>query len=255
MVARKANALATSVVLVLRRRSEHAKTIGSKRFVRELKEKLPPIVREMQRRGIAPVDMAQAMIGPGMRVFSKYAQVLHVDGSRVTVGEALGRINKVLDASLRIEGSDLDKYTLWAVQWFESYGFDEGPYERAEVLATAKGISVEGLGKAGILEYGAGKVRLIRIDALPDDWDPSTDSRLTVWEATHHLIRQLQRDGVEGAANLVHKLGPLTEPASALCYRLYDLCDGQWQRQAMLYNTLAESWDAIRDHQVGMFDA
>ena len=192
------NALASSIVLACRPRPDTAPITTRKDFLASLKRELPHALRNLQKGNIAPVDLAQAAIGPGMAVFSRYKKVLETDGSPMRVRTALALINQGLDEVLSELESEFDPDTRWALAWFEQHQFDEGLYGEAEVLATAKALSISHLAEAGILHSRAGKVRLLRREELPEDWDPSAVGRLTVWEVTQHLIRQPRPEGREG---------------------------------------------------------
>jgi putative DNA methylase len=192
-IAYETNALASSIVLVCRLRPENAGVTTRKDFLAILKKELPHALRNLQKGNIAPVDLAQAAIGPGMAVFSRYKKVLETDGSPMRVRTALALINQGLDEVLSELESEFDPDTRWALAWFEQHQFDEGAYGEAEVLATAKALSISHLAEAGILHSRAGKVRLLRREELPEDWDPSAIGRLTVWEVTQHLIRRLDQ--------------------------------------------------------------
>jgi putative DNA methylase len=240
------NALASSVVLACRPRPESAPITTRKDFLASLKRELPHALRNLQKGNIAPVDLAQAAIGPGMAVFSRYQKVLETDGSPMRVRTALALINQGLDEVLSEQESEFDPDTRWALAWFEQHAFDEGLYGEAEVLATAKAISISGLAEAGILHSRAGKVRLLRREELPEDWDPATDRRLTVWEVTQHLIRRLDQKGEKETANLKAKIGGLAETARDLAYRLYILCERKgWAEEAGYYNSLVVAWPAM----------
>jgi putative DNA methylase len=240
------NALASSIVLVCRPRLESAPITTRKDFLAALKRELPTAVRTLQLGNIAPVDLQQASIGPGMAVFSRYQRVLETDGTPMKVRTALALINHTLDEALTEQESDFDPDTRFALSWFEQYQFDEGKYGQAEVLATAKAISVQGLDAAGIARVRAGNVRLLKRSELSDAWDPSADSRLTVWEATQHLIRALEQ-GVDKAADLAARMGGLAETARELAYRLYTVCERKgWAEEAQAYNGLVVSWPDIR---------
>lgn len=243
------NALASSIVLVCRARPENAPMATRREFTAALRTELPAALAELQQSNIAPVDLAQASIGPGMAVFSRYSKVLEADGSPVTVRTALQIINQELDAYLAQQEGDLDRDTRFCVDWFTQYGLGEGEFGQADVLARAKNTSVEGLTRAGVLEARRGKVRLLGKDELAEDWDPVADGRMTVWEATHHLIRALDTGGEEAAARLVARLGGgHSEAARALAYRLYSICDRKARAElARDYNNLVVSWPAIRD--------
>jgi putative DNA methylase len=249
LIASGTNALASSIVLVCRPRPENAPLTSRREFVNSLRRELPAALREMQSGNIAPVDLAQASIGPGMAVYSRYSQVLEADGSRLTVRAALQLINQVLDEFLAETEGDLDSDSRFAVSWFEQYGFNSGEFGIADVLARAKNTSVEGLGQAGVIESGAGKVRLLTWDELDPGWDPSSDNRPTVWEATHHLIERLNVHGEEGAALLLAKMSPdLTADARQLAYRLYAICERKgWSDHARDYNALVISWSTSQE--------
>jgi len=245
-VAYETNALASSIVLVCRGRSDTAPIATRRDFLIALKKELPQALKALQQGNIAPVDLAQAAIGPGMSVFSRYQRVLETDGTAMRVRTALGIINQTLDEVLSEQEGEFDPDTRWALAWFEQYAFEEGPYGEAEVLATAKALSVSSLVEASILHSRAGKVRLLRRGELPDNWDPSTDSRLTVWEVTQHLIRQLDQHGETSAENLAAKVGGLAEVARDLAYRLYTLCERKgWTTEAGYYNSLVISWPSV----------
>ena len=246
MVGMGTNALASSIVLVCRRRPADAAVAGRNEFLEALKQELPPALLDLQQAGIAPVDLAQAAIGPGMAVFSRYASVNQVSGEPLTVREALAFINLVLDETLEEQEGDLDSDTRWAVAWFSQYHFDEGEFGDAETLSKAKNTSVAGLVEAGILRSGGGRVRLLHPEELPADWDPWKDRRLTVWEIVHHLVRALDTEGEMGAARLLRKVRAKGEVARMLAHRLYAVCDRQQRAaEAHAYNTLVGSWSEI----------
>lgn len=189
------------------------------------------------------MDLAQAAIGPGMAVFSRNARVLENDGSPMRVRTALALINQVLAETLTEQEGEMDADTRWALTWFDQFGFGEGPFGDANSLANAKNTSTEGLVEAGIIFSARGKVRLLRRDELPKQWDPATDARRTVWEATHHLIRALDQGGEQAAAALLALLGEDGERARDLAYRLYTTCERRgWTQDAQTYNSLVVAW-------------
>lgn len=241
------NALASSIVLVCRPRLESAGITTRRDFVERLKAELPNAVRLLQHGSIAPVDLAQASIGPGMAVFSRYARVLEPDGKDMRVRTALGLINQVLDEALAEQESEFDPETRWAITWFEQQGMKEGPYGVAEVLAKAKDATVDGLVRAGVLESKAGKVRLLRRPELSKDWDPAADKYMPVWEVTQRLVKALYDDGSESAtADLVARVGGFAELARDLAYRLYLVCERKgWADDALAYNALVVAWPSI----------
>jgi putative DNA methylase len=245
-VAMGTNALASSVVLVCRPRPADARLATRREFINALKVELPAAFKNLQRGNIAPVDLAQAAIGPGMAVFSRYLKVIEADGSPMRVRTALALINQTLDEVLAEQEGEFDPDTRWAVAWFDQYGMNEGPFGVAETLSKAKNTAVNGLEEAGILIARAGKVRLLRREELDGDWDPTTTHRLTVWEVTHQLIRTLDKDGEAGAAALLRKVGALGETARDLAYRLYGVCERKkWSQEGLAYNSLVIAWPEI----------
>ena len=242
------NALASSIVLVCRQRPADAPMATRREFVASLRAELPTALAHLQSGNIAPVDLAQAAIGPGMAVFTRYAKVLDAEGNPVSVREALALINQMLDEVLAEQEGDFDPDSRWALAWFEQQGFDEGEYGVAETLSKAKNTSIAGIVEGGILASSAGKVRLLRPDELADDWDPTTDDRLTVWEAVHHLIRALETGGEPEAARVEAQLGAKADIARELAYRLYTICERKRRAaEALSYNSLVQSWPEIAD--------
>jgi len=240
------NALASSIILVCRPRPANAGTASRREFVTALKAELPMALAHLQRGNIAPVDLAQAAIGPGMAVYTRYAKVLDAEGKPLSVRDALALINQTLDESLAEQEGDFDADSRWALTWFEQSGFDEGEYGVAEQLSKSKNTSVAGMVDAGIVESKRGKVRLLRPEQLPADWDPATDPRLTAWEIVHQLIRVLASGGEGAAAELVAKLGAKAEIARELAYRLYTLCERKKRAaDALAYNGLVQSFPEI----------
>ncbi|MYH70083.1 MAG: DUF1156 domain-containing protein [Gammaproteobacteria bacterium] len=240
------NALASSIVLVCRRRSERAPIASRREFVAALKDELPAALSHLQSGNIAPVDLAQAAIGPGMAVYSRYGKVLDAQGQPVSVRDALTLINQTLDEALAEQEGDFDSDSRWALAWFDQQGFNDGEYGVAETLSKAKNTSVAGLVEAGILASRGGKVRLLNPLELSDDWNPETDTRLPAWEVAHHLIRVLETGGESATAALVKRLGSKAEIARELCYRLYTVCERkQRPSEALWYNSLVQSWPEI----------
>jgi putative DNA methylase len=240
------NALASSIVLVCRPRGVGAPSATRREFVAALRAELPSALRDLQAGNIAPVDLAQAVIGPGMAVYTRYAKVLDAEGKPVSVREALALINATLDEVLVEQEGDFDADSRWALAWFEQVGFNDGEYGTAETLSKAKNTSVVGLANSGILDARRGKVRLFRPDELPANWDPATDPRLTSWEIVHHFIRVLGSGGESAAADLAVKLGARAETARELAYRLYTMCERKKRLpEALTYNGLVQSWPEI----------
>lgn len=247
MVGSGTNALASSVVLACVPREADAPMATRREFLNALKRELPDAMKKLQSGNIAPVDLAQAAIGPGMAVFSRYSKVVESDGEAMTVRAALTIINQMLDEVLAEQEGEFDGDTRWAVSWFETHGVQEGPYGVAETLSKAKNTSVQGLVDAGVITARGGKVKLIPRESLPEDWDPTTDARATCWEATQHLIHRLHNDGEQSAAELLARLGgDYGEMARDLAYRLYSICERKgWAQEALAYNSLVIAWSEI----------
>ncbi|MCC6176202.1 MAG: DUF1156 domain-containing protein [Chloroflexi bacterium] len=246
VIGNETNALASSIVLVCRSHPADAPTATRRDFLNALRAELPEALRLLQRGNIAPVDLAQAAIGPGMAVYTRYARVLDAEGKALTVRQALTLINQTLDEVLAEQEGDFDEDTRWALAWFDQYGFGEGEYGVAETLSTAKNTSVAGMVEAGIIAARAGKVRLLRPEELPPDWVPGGDPRLNVWEIVHHLIRRLEAGGESAAAHLMAQLGGGAEIARELPYRLYTVCERKKRAaEALSYNGLVQSWPEI----------
>jgi putative DNA methylase len=249
-IGRGTNSLASSIVLACRPRPADAPTTSRNAFLRELRRELPRKLRTMQQASIAPVDLAQAAIGPGMAIYSAYSQVSEPNGDRLKVRAALQLINQVLDEVLTEQDSEHDRETGWAVAWFEQFGMNEAEYGRAETLATARAVSVDGLRDAGLIRAGRGRVQLIkRADlVLPPELGGrggSRDKRLTDWEIAQYLIRALDTGRAEAAA-LKLRIGSRAEIAKDLAYRLYTICERKgWAQEALAYNALVVEWPAI----------
>jgi len=243
------NALASSIVLVCRPRPATAPVATRREFLLALKDELPGALRLLQRGNIAPVDLAQAAIGPGMAVFSRYAKVVEASGERMAVRAALGLINQMLDEVLTEQDADFDGATRFAIAWFESHGLGKGPYGEAQVLAQAKGTTPEAIQREGFLRAAGGKVQLLDWKELPAGWDPSTDKRLTYWEATHYLIRAHQDESVgseRAASELLRRMPGYGETARELAYRLHRTCEAKkWTDLAISYNALVVAWPEI----------
>jgi putative DNA methylase len=240
------NVLASSIILVCHPRVDTIPTATRREFIGTLKAELPTALTYLQRSNIAPVDLAQAAIGPGMAVFTRYDKVLDAEGRPLSVRDALTLINQTLDEVLAEQEGDFDADTRWALAWFEQFGFTEGEYGLAETLSKAKNTSITGMVQAGILASGGGKVRLLKPSELAVDWDPTSDKRLNVWECVHQLVRVLEDGGERAAAELAAKLDANAEPARDLAYRLYTICERKKRAQeALSYNALVQSWPEI----------
>lgn len=245
-VARDTNALASSIILVCRPRLKTAGTIGRRQFVRLLNEALPLALDAMTRESeglhspVAPVDLSQAIIGPGMAIFSRYDAVLEANGDAMTVKTALQLINRFLAED------DFDADTQFCLHWFEQYGWDADKFGEADTLARAKGTSVDGVKQSGVLHSAGGNVRLLKWAEYPSDWDPKSDQRLPIWEVLHQLIRVFNTDGETGAAAVFAAVQSKAEAARQLAYRLYTLCERKnWAEDARAYNEVVTSWSGI----------
>jgi putative DNA methylase len=240
------NALASSIVLICRKRAADAPKASRREFVGVLRQELPVALRHLQAGNVAPVDLAQAAIGPGMAVFTRFGSVVDAEGKTLSVRQALALINETLDEVLAEQEGDFDVDSRWALAWFDQHGFDEGPYGVAETLSKAKNTSIEGMEEAGILECGRGKVRLLAPSELPAAWDPEDDRRINEWEMLHHLIRVFEHGGEAPAAHLLAKYGAGADVVRELAYRLYNACERKKRaKEAGLYNALVQSWPEI----------
>jgi putative DNA methylase len=240
------NTLASSIILVCRPRPATAKTISRRAFLRELNQVLPEALDEMTKGAgddhspVAPVDLSQAIIGPGMAVFSKYAAVLEADGTPMSVRTALQLINRFFAED------DFDHDTQFCLHWFGQYGWREGKFGDADTLSRSKGTSVNGVKQSGVLYATGGVVRLLKWPEFPADWDPQKDDRLPVWELLHQLIRIFKADGERAAGLIVAAVPSKAEATRQLAYRLYTLCErAGWAEDARAYNEIITSWSAI----------
>lgn len=249
------NALASSIVLVCRPRPESAPMASRREFIAALKRELPGALRDLQSGNIAPVDLAQAAIGPGMAVYSRYSKVLEASGERLGVRTALALINQVLDEVLAEQEGEYDADTRWCIKWFEQFAHADGPYGDAETLCKAMAVAVNGLVEAGVVAARGGKVRLLRRTELmggrPETWDPATDDDILHWEVCQYLCWALETGGEPAAANLLRRINAVyagaAEVARDLAYRLYTLCERKkWAPEANAYNDLVMSWPEIQ---------
>jgi putative DNA methylase len=251
------NALATSVVLVCRKKETMAEVITRAEFVRALKRELPPAIAELQAANIAPADMPQSAIGPGMGVYSRYKAVLESDDSPMGVKTALQLINRELDEYLGGIQGEFDGDTRFAITWFEQHGMAKGDYGIADNLARARGISVESVKHAGIVESAAGKVRILSRDELSDEWEPDEDRHLTVWECLQHLVRSHEKDGLShGTTLLLKKIAVKAEAVKDLAYCLYDISANKRKdaKEATAYNALIADWTELTRQAAAIHD-
>lgn len=252
------NALATSVVMACRPRGADPESISKIEFVRTLRRELPAALKEMHRANIAPVDIPQASIGPGIAIFSRYASVIEGNDQKMSVKTALQIINEELDQYLSSQEGDFDPETRFAVTWFTQHGYDKGAFGDADNLARARGISVDDVRHAGIVESSAGRVRIYKRDELEEDWDPQTDRHVTIWECCQYLVRQYQQDGLShDTAVLLKKIGSdKAEAVKDLAYLLYDISDKKRQdrQEAIAYNALVTDWTELTRQAAAIHD-
>lgn len=242
------NALASSIVLACRPRSEKAEATSRRGFIASLKVRLPDALRELQQGNVAPVDLAQAAIGPGMAVFTGYARVVEADGGDMTVRTALALINQVLDEALSEQEGDFDADTRFCIKWFSQYAWNESESGTADTLARATNTSIAGLQRGGVFRAVAGKARLLGPEELSESWDPLTDNRTSVWEVALHIAKALNEKGVDAAAALMATAGRRIDldTVKELAYLLYNICERRgWTQSAILFNALGTSWSDV----------
>ena len=254
MRSQSSNVLASSIVLALRPRPEDAPTADRRALIAALQTELPSALRDLQQGAIAPVDLPQAAIGPGMAVFSRYSSVIESDGSQMTVRSALARINEILDQVLNEQEGDFDSTTRFGIAWYRQHGYGTGKFGDANNLANARNTTVDGMARAGILTSAAGKVTLLAPSALADDYDAVEDQQISAWEVLHHMIAALSRTGIDGSARLLAAAASRAEdPVEAdlvkeLAFLLFPLAEKNgWTQDALAFNTLATSWPEILD--------
>jgi len=258
MVAAETNALASSIVLVCRRREVAAPTVTRADFLRALRREMPARLAEIRRAGVGPTDIQQAAIGPGIGIFTRHAQVLNTDGTPMLVKDALKLINQVREEITAPATGEYDPATLFALDWFAAQGFEKGRSGDAIVMTNAVDVSLDGMNAAGFFLADGGVARLLKREELPEGWDPTRDARPTVWEACQHLIKRLRAEdgGIDAAAMLYNRLGGLAQPAHALARRLYDICEqNQWAAEGYVYNQLHQEWDAIEKRAAALAQA
>ena len=245
---KKTNALASSIILVCRRRDAAASAITRADFVRALRREMPVALAEIRRVGVGPTDIQQAAIGPGIGIFTRHSSVLNTNGTPMLVKDALKLINQVREEITSHGDAEYDSETRFALDWFAAKGFEKGRSGEAINMTNAVDVSLDGMNSAGFFEASGGNARLLKRDELPDEWEPSVDSSATVWEACQYLIKRLTAEdgGIDAAAVLYNRLGALAEPAHTLARRLYDICEQrQWASEARVYNQLHQEWAVI----------
>jgi putative DNA methylase len=242
------NALASSIVLTCRQRNIQAEVINRRGFISKLKESLPNSLRELQQGSVAPVDMAQAAIGPGMSVFSQYQKVIEVDGSEMTVRTALALINQVLDEVLSEQEGDFDPETRFCIKWFAQYGWNEATSGEADTLSRAVNTSLVALERGGIFKASGGKARLLEAKDMTKDWNPAEDKAISIWEVAVRVATALQTEGAEVAARWIQLASSRTdiESVKELSYLLFSLSEKRgWTDTAIMFNVLGSSWSDI----------
>ena len=245
LLAQGTAALASSVVLACRPRSEDALLETRGGFMEALREELPEAVGLLQEQAIPPVDMAQSAIGPGMRIFSRYKRVVEANGDTMRVRTALALINEVLEEILSEEETELDADSRFALTWYRQFGFEPGPFGDADTLSKAMNTSVAGVVEAGVAESKGGQVRLLTREELDPEWDPVQDRRLTVWELTQHLVARLDISEVR-AGELLGRAGGFGDYARHLAYLLYEVANAAGRTEdAVAYNSLIVAWNSL----------
>lgn len=254
-VGRDANALASSIGLVSRKRAKDAPSATRADFLRKLRGEMPTAVDKIRRASVGPVDMPQSVIGPGMGVFTRYARVLEDDDQPMTVKTALALINRVWGEIEDDLDANFDPETQVALAWFSTYGFEARASGDLINIATAKDISIEALFRSGVFRNLNGKAGLTPRDKLPENWSPEQDPTTTVWECVQHTARVLRSEegGAEAAAKLVAAMGAKAEDARKLAYRLYEIASQKgWAAEALVYNELAQDWTQLEDRAASL---
>ncbi len=246
------NALASAIVLALRPRPDDAPTTDRRGLIAALHDELPDALRKLQQGMIAPVDLPQAAIGPGMAVVSRYAKIIENDGTTMTVRSALARINEILDQVLNEQEGDFDASTRFAIAWYRQHGYTTGKFGVADDLARARNTAVETMVRDGILTSTAGKVALLSPPALPQDYDVLADDRVGAWEVLHHLIAFLERDGLPAAGALLASAQARPDGAidielvKELAFLLFSIAEkNSWTQDALAFNTVATAWPDV----------
>ncbi|MGH9286370.1 MAG: hypothetical protein ACRD0M_11960, partial [Acidimicrobiales bacterium] len=240
------NALASYMVLVCRPQEARARSTDRQGLLAALHAELPRAIRKLQEGDISTIDLGPAAIGPGMAVFSRFSKVIEPTGAAMTVGTALRLISQVSAEVLDEFVGDLDNDTRWAMGWFKDHGFEPGSYDEAEKLCKTTVTSLEGLQRAGIATGAKGKVALIPRSELPDGWDPATDSRLTVWEITQHLVKRLTSAGGEAAAaDLLRRCRKWGDSARDLAQWLAAASFAARPAEALDHDALVTSWSEL----------
>jgi putative DNA methylase len=252
VLGQRTNVLASSIVLALRPRPDDAPTTDRRGLIAALHNELPDALRKLQQGTIAPVDLPQAAIGPGMAVFSRYAKVIENDGTTMTVRSALARINEILDQVLNEQEGDFDAATRFAIAWYRQHGYTTGKFGVADDLARARNTAVETMVRDGILTSAAGKVTLLSPANMPQDYDVLADDRVGAWEVLHHLIESLEREGVPIAGAFLANAQQRPDGAidlellKELAFLLFSIAEKNgWTQDALAFNTVATAWPDV----------
>jgi len=248
MVGSGTNALASSIVLACRIKKETAEATTRRSFLSSLKQELPLALNELQQGSIAPVDLAQAAIGPGMSIFSRYSKIVEADGSDMSVRTALALINQVLDEVLSEQEGEFDSETRFCIKWFSQFGWNEATAGEADVLSRAVNTSLTLLERGGVFKASAGKARLVHPQDMETNWDPKHDKDISVWEVAVRISYELQRSGIEVAAewsaNSSSKID--IDSVKELSYLLYRMAEKKgWTEAAIMFNGLGTSWSEL----------
>lgn len=249
-IASGTNALASSIVLVCRKRPEDAPQTTRRNLVNQLRRELRPALKQLQESNIAPVDLAQSAIGPGMGVFSRYRRVLEADGSVMTVRSALQVINEEVDLYFNEQVGSMDAASRFCVDLYTQCAYNEIKYGEAEILANAKSTSIAMMAAHGILYAKAGIVHLVERSELPEkDADENN-----VWMLTQQLTRAMETGGIEACAKIVYNIfGSGAESAKDLAYRLYTIAERKgWAEEGYAYNALVVAWPDIQSRAAAM---
>jgi len=244
-VASGTNALASSIVLVCRKRPTDARSVTRREFINALHREMRPALEKLQSANIAPVDLAQSAIGPGIGVFSRFKSVLEADGKPMSVRSALQIINQELDSFYNEQEGELDRESRFCVDLFNQYAFNTLKFGDADILARAKNTSVQALADRGVMYAAKGQVRLFTREELPENVKPGEEC---IWLLTQQLARAMEKDGVKGCAKIVMDMyGSNAENAKALAYRLYTICERKnWAQEGFAYNNLVVAWPEIQ---------
>ena len=245
-----ANALASSVVLVCRKRSAAASVVTRAEFIRILKRELPDAIDDIRKAGVGPVDMQQSVIGPGMGVFTRYDKVLESDDSRMSVRTALMLINRVWEEIENELDANFDPKTQVALAWYGSYGYEAKKSGELNVIANAKNVPEKALFESGVFKNLHGNAALTPRAELPLVWSPATEKHLTVWRCVQQVARVLKAEegGGDAAAKLVAQMGSRAADAQKLAYRLFEIATRKGLKdEALVYNELAQEWAKLED--------